>query len=164
MQITFAPMTRTHAEQIVANWKYPGEYAGYDYTHEAEYMLKEANWGKEIFAALDEVGELIGELCVNFRDDTTTYTGNPADTLWIGFGLRPDLTGRGLGQEYVLACVDFAVRHFAYQRPFICLGVTDFNLRARKVYERCGFEQFRTEDTDFHGRKCMAIYMQKRLA
>ena len=60
-----------------------------------------------------------------------------ADALDIGLGLRPDLTGHGLGDAFVAACVGHArrTRHPAALR----LAVAEFNQRASRVYERAGF-------------------------
>ena len=55
----------------------------------------------------------------------------------IGLGLRPDLTGRGLGLDFFRAGVEFARERF---RPaLIVLNVAAFNERAIAVYERAGF-------------------------
>src|ERR1051326_2162113 len=50
------------------------------------------------FAARDDDGALIG-----------FYFFEPCDgALFYGFGLRPDLTGRGFGEQFVLAGLAFA--------------------------------------------------------
>ena len=54
-----------------------------------------------------------------------------------GLGLRPDLTGLGLGLEFFLAGLAFARELYRPSRVF--LHVAEFNERARRVYERAGF-------------------------
>ena len=55
----------------------------------------------------------------------------------FGLGLRPDLTGRGLGSEFVAAGLAFMQSRFPSQA--IQLRVAAFNQRAIKVYQRAGF-------------------------
>lgn len=57
--------------------------------------------------------------------------------LYIGLGLKPDLTGNGKGQEFLTEVLSFLNNQFSdreYQ-----LVVAAFNERAIKVYERIGF-------------------------
>lgn len=90
----------------------------------------------------DEGGELAGYFC--FGEDARVTAGRrlgiyerePA--LDVGLGMRPDLTGRGLGAEFVLAGLRFAKE--AYSPPAFRLTVAASNLRAVRVYERVGFE------------------------
>ena len=60
----------------------------------------------------------------------------------IGLGLRPDLTGRGLGHDFVTFGLDFARSAFA--PPAFRLLVATFNRRAIRVYEKVGFRPVRT--------------------
>lgn len=67
-------------------------------------------------------------------------------TAEVGSGLRPDLTGLGLGESFVAACLRFAA--VALGAESYTLAVAGFNRRAITVYERAGlrtvehFEQF----------------------
>jgi ribosomal-protein-alanine N-acetyltransferase len=79
------------------------------------------------FEARDADGDLAGFY----------YFETKGDALEYGLGMRPDLTGRGDGLEFVLAGLEFARRRFAPTR--IILNVAAFNQRARVVYERAGF-------------------------
>ena len=81
------------------------------------------------YEALDEAGALVG----NF------YFEQKGDALEVGLGLRPDLTGRGLGLEFLLAGIDFGRRRFGVSR--VILNVAAFNERAITVYERAGFRE-----------------------
>ena len=75
-------------------------------------------------------------------DDTLVgfyYFAQKDDAVEIGLGLRPDLTGRGLGSEFFRLGLDFARAHF--RPPKIILNVAAFNARAIRVYERAGFRE-----------------------
>jgi ribosomal-protein-alanine N-acetyltransferase len=116
--------------RAIAGWRYAGEYAFYDLVNNpddlAEFLAPE-NWGGMYHAALDEAGELMGFL----------QTKLEGQTVEIGLGLRPDLTGQGLGLGFVEACLGFARERF---RPaHFRLAVAAFNRRALRVYERAGF-------------------------
>lgn len=168
----FVPMTRAHADIIIATWAYEAEFAVYDYVHEADHLSDPSGWGVGIFAVLDGVGELIGELSIEFFDEhgqPTEYAdyGNQelinARELWIGFGLRPELVGRGLGPGFVGACVDFAVQHSGYRGDVVRLGVATFNQRAIKAYSRAGFRAFDHAVGEIGGHDFECVYMEKQL-
>jgi ribosomal-protein-alanine N-acetyltransferase len=71
------------------------------------------------------------------------FSFKPKDerTVELGLGLRPDLTGRGLGASFIAAGLEFGRERFAPER--FVLSVATFNERAIKVYERAGFARVR---------------------
>jgi [ribosomal protein S18]-alanine N-acetyltransferase len=118
------PMTEADA-QAVAAWHYPEPYTFYDWTQDADdlaELLDPAEWGRRYFAA-DAGGELAGFFVFKRADEATE----------IGLGLRPDLTGRGLGAAFL----DAGLRFGGAER--YTLSVAAFNARAITVYERAGF-------------------------
>ena len=172
MTYTFVPMSREFASTIVHTWKYENEYSIYDYSNEADHMLDEDGWRNGIFAALNRDGELIGELSIEFFDEQGQYTDyldfynetliNERE-LWIGFGLRPDLVGKGHGTDFVTACVDFAVANYHYRGEYVRLGVAKFNQRAIKTYTRAGFQEFDQTIGDIAGKMFEVIHLRKSL-
>ncbi|MBI5294524.1 MAG: GNAT family N-acetyltransferase [Chloroflexi bacterium] len=172
MKYTFVPMNQEYASTIVDTWKYEKEYSIYNYSNEADHMLDEQGWGRGIFAVLNQEGDLIGELSIEFFDAQGQYTEycNFDDEallnereLWIGFGLRPDLVGQGLGVEFVLACVKYAIQNCHYRGEYIRLGVAMFNQRAIKTYEKAGFQKFEQTVGEISGNTFECAHMCKSL-
>lgn len=132
LEFAIRPMTAADAHAI-ATWRYSGEYSFYDADADpgdlAE-LLDPAEWGQRYFAA-DELADhtLAGLLVVK-------VTGPVAE---LGLGLRPDLTGRGLGESFLRACLHFASATLGAQS--YALSVAAFNRRAITVYERTGFQE-----------------------
>ena len=120
MELTISEASaETH--RLLATWRYPPPYDFYDGT--VEPVLNP----ERFFEALDEQGELIGFYY---------FEANPPD-LDYGLGLRPDLTGQGLGPGFFSAGLAFGRERFRPRQVF--LHVAAFNERARLVYERAGF-------------------------
>jgi [ribosomal protein S18]-alanine N-acetyltransferase len=128
---------RWNDARAISRWRYEGIYAFYD--QEALPMLSLALFrpllralGLEAFIVLDDASERIGIF-------TFTQRGNAIE---IGLAMRPDLTGRGMGLDFVEAGLDFARTRYAPTR--FTLDVATFNERARRVYERAGFKPLET--------------------
>ncbi|CAA9431164.1 MAG: hypothetical protein AVDCRST_MAG22-3304 [uncultured Rubrobacteraceae bacterium] len=135
------PITRPDAEEI-SGWRYPEPYSAYDGNPSSVAGLLDPRYNYH--AVFDGAGELVGYFC--FGADATIPEGRKRnlygdDALDVGLGMRPDLTGRGLGSDFVLAGLRFAKARFS--PPAFRLTVAAFNRRAVKVYERSGFDLVR---------------------
>ena len=122
-------MTQDEAEAIAA-WRYDQPYDFYDWTADDDdlaELLDPVRRGGKYFSAHDATGELIGFFGFTRHDDV----------VGVGVGLRPDLTGHGLGLEFFEQGLAFARARFA--SPRFRLSVATFNERAIKVYEHAGF-------------------------
>ena len=144
LEFAIRPMTAVDAHAI-ATWRYPGEYSFYDADADPDdlaELLDPVEWGQRYFAADELTGHtLAGSLVVKL-------TGPVAE---IGLGLRPDLTGRGLGESFLRTCLRFASA--ALGARSYTLAVAAFNRRAITVYERAGFQQVdRFEHVTYGGR------------
>ncbi len=132
MEYQFTIMTQEQAEYIAFTWHYEGEYSFYDMEADkedlAEFLNPETR-GETTFAVIKEE-ELIGFLSV------MKMGRNIAD---IGLGLKPALTGRGMGSPFLEAAIDFVMTEFQAEK--ITLSVAAFNQRAIKVYRNIGFEE-----------------------
>lgn len=134
MRNRFAVRAMTAADaHAIAAWRYPGAYAFYDAgadPNDLAELLDPAGWGSSYFAVDGGArAELVGLFVVKL-------SGGVAE---IGLGLRPDLTGRGLGLPFVEAGLRFAAQ--ALGATSYSLGVAAFNARAIAVYRRAGFEE-----------------------
>lgn len=123
-------MTPKDANEIRA-WRYPDEYAFYDMDADPEDLrefLDVDNWQPDTkFVMADADGVVLGFFEFTTHDGVTD----------MGLGLRPDLTGQGLGADFLRAGLAFAVERF--QPRLLRLQVAAFNRRAIRVYERIGF-------------------------
>ena len=128
-RFVFRPMTQPEAEAVAA-WHYEPPYDFYDFEadpedHE-EVLDPERRAGD--YHSVEVDGELAGFF--SFKQH--------GDELEVGLGLRPDLAGKGLGLEFVEAGLEFARAKFGPRT--LWLDVATWNERAKKVYERAGFE------------------------
>jgi len=133
-------LTETDAE-AVATWRYPGRYQTYDVS---EVVTSEAG-----FWAVEHEATLVGYCCFG-HEARVPGAVEEAGILDIGYGMRPDLTGQGLGREFVGAILDFAVRRFSPSR--LRLLILDWNDRSRKVAVALGFRSegvLRSTEGDF---------------
>ena len=131
MDYTFVPMNDEQA-QAVASWKYDGIYAFYDWADDlAELLDPVPRENEQLHAVLDDHGTQVG--FYGFKLDGCTVE--------FGLGLRPDLTGRGLGLEFLNAGLEFILEN--HTPDTFRLQVAAFNKRAIRVYQRAGFQRTR---------------------
>jgi RimJ/RimL family protein N-acetyltransferase len=124
------PLTDADARELAA-WQYEPPYDFYDFDADPDDLaaLFDPARRERHRSVRDEDGSLVGFF----------YFGVAAGTVEVGLGLRPDLTGRGLGASFVEAQLAYARDVWAPKR--FRLYVAAFNERARQVYERAGFRE-----------------------
>jgi [ribosomal protein S18]-alanine N-acetyltransferase len=93
-------------------------------------LLDPESW-KERYCAVLQDGELAGFF--SFEQDGETIT--------IGLGLKPELIGKGTGQDFVQAGLEFAKQKYRPSR--FLLSVATFNKRAIRLYTHLGFKSDR---------------------
>ena len=131
MKFTFNKMNREDAHQIAA-WHYEAPYDFYDSDQDPEdlaELLNPQSWQESYYSVFNEEKELVG-LFVFKRDGQTVE------------GLRPDLTGKGLGRAFLNAGLSFGQEHFPV--GVWSLSVATFNTRAIRLYEHVGFTPLNT--------------------
>lgn len=149
----FAVLTQPQAETIAYTWHYEGEYAFYDMEADqddlAEFLDAEQR-GQSVFAITSDE-ELVGFVSVAQPDD---------ETVDIGLGMKPDLTGNGSGRAFVTSILDFVKATYSSHR--ITLSVAAFNVRAIRVYEACGFTQTGSFQQPTNGSTFNFIQMERQ--
>lgn len=132
--IHIAPLTRKHAEDI-ATWRYAAAYDVYDMAGVNPDELLDPEVGYHAVMAEDR---LIGFR--SFGPDGQVpgwkYDDSALDT---GGGLRPELTGQGLGRTVISAGLAFGRGRFA--PVAFRVTVASFNARALHMVASLGFER-----------------------
>ncbi len=150
MELFIQRLSRKQAVEIL-NWKYPAPYNFYN-NEENEESIKEL-LGSLYSVVIDENGQIIGFFCTG--DSAQVPAGNQygaySETcIDIGLGMKPELTGKGLG----LTFFSFILGHIqgAYKEVPLRLTVAKFNDRAIRLYEKLGFKrkiEFSNGSTEF---------------
>lgn len=127
------PLTADHAADIVT-WRYPAPYDCYDMTGADPAFLTDPASG--FFALADDDGGLIGfrSFGVDGRVPGGPYDDSALDT---GGGLRPELTGQGLGRAAIGTGLEFGRERFAPSAFRVTIAT--FNVRAQRVVTALGF-------------------------
>ncbi|WP_372867511.1 GNAT family N-acetyltransferase [Planomicrobium okeanokoites] len=132
MAYSFQTMTQQQAEEIAVHWRFVGEYAFYDMDADpedlAEFLNPEAR--NNTYYSVIQNGGVVGFY---------SFTQTAQDTIDIGLGMKPDLTGNGKGNEFLKAGMEYAKSTYHPQK--ITLSVAAFNKRAIRVYEKAGFKE-----------------------
>lgn len=145
MKLKFIKPTKDHGE-LIATWKYGGEYSFYDNdkTESKQEWAKNIDKEENTFVIYNENNELIGNCSFDYEDGE----------FMLGVQMKPAITGKGMGTELVKEILDFGRKQYKFNK--IELLVAKFNKRAIKVYERQGFtitEEFmwhvNNEDKEF---------------
>ena len=125
-------LTQANADQIARKWHYSGTYGFYDMENDPEdfeEIITPKLRGDKYYQVLNDKDELVGYFCLERLSEQKVE---------VGLGLRPDLTGRGLGLNFVTEIEAFIQNNSNYR--IIVLSVASFNKRAIKVYQRAGFK------------------------
>jgi [ribosomal protein S18]-alanine N-acetyltransferase len=121
-------LTVEEAEQPLG-WLYPEPFSTYD----AEGVLDPEHG----FFAVEEDGELVG-YGVTGQEARVPGVDEEAGTIDVGYGMRPDLIGRGRGRAFVGAILEFAVATDPAAAR-LRKSILDWNVRSRRVAEAHGF-------------------------
>ncbi|WP_249659444.1 GNAT family N-acetyltransferase [Lysinibacillus fusiformis] len=132
MSYCFLPISQEQAEDIAYNWHYEGDYSFYDMEADQEDLQAFLNpyTRGNVFAVLKKQ-ELVAYFSIMPVAD---------QTMEIGLGMKPSLTGKGLGYNFLKNAIYFA----NYPCEMITLSVATFNLRAIKLYRKVGFQDAHT--------------------
>lgn len=142
--VNIQPMTASAAKHII-RWSYDAPYDLYNFdissaSHAASEIAFLTDPDKRYYGVW-QAGSLIGFCC--FGAEARVPGGDYASpALDIGMGMRPDLTGKGNGEHYIQAVLDFARAEFA---PTQCRAtVAAFNERAQRACKKAGLTVVQT--------------------
>lgn len=133
-------LTKEEAMEI-NTWTYEEPYSLYSFSGEKE-VIEELLDGT-YYGCCDDQGDLIGYFCFGANAqvpggrDANLYGGE--DVIDIGLGMKPALTGKGIGKEFFQAGIAFATKEF--NAKMFRLSVAIFNTRAITLYKNIGFKQ-----------------------
>ena len=137
------PWNEAYAREV-ETWTYPPPYDFYDAASDPEdaATMRDPAMYHHFRAVLGKDGELEAFWWLDPKDD---------DAVEVGLGLRPDLTGQGLGEAVVRAALEYA--RAEWQPTTLRLFVTVWNDRAIRLYERLVFREVGRESRSFplHG-------------
>ncbi len=162
MRFSFRLMDEADASAIQA-WRYEGEYAVYNFKADNDDISELLDRRSPYYAVRDESGALVGFFTFGTSADIQgapepgIYA--PDGSVLIGLGLRPDLTGQGLGLAFVQAGLAFGAEQFAPSA--FRLFVMTFNERAIRVYERAGFERVGVVQQQYSGGTRLFLEMRR---
>ncbi|VDG96822.1 Uncharacterized N-acetyltransferase YjaB [Lysinibacillus sphaericus] len=150
MNYIFSEMSQKEAENIASNWHYEDIYSFYDIAADEEDLAEFLNpqeRGDKYFSVKIS-NEEIGFFCFE----------NENDCVDIGLGMKPELTGRGLGLDFLKAGLSYAISK--YNPENITLSVATFNERAIKLYKKVGFESTSSFMQDTNGSRYEFLRMK----
>ncbi len=133
-------LTKEEAMEI-NTWTYEEPYSLYSFSGEKE-VIEELLDGT-YYGCCGDRGDLIGYFCFGANAqvpggrDANLYGGE--DVIDIGLGMKPALTGKGIGKEFFQAGIAFATKEF--NAKMFRLSVATFNTRAITLYKNIGFKQ-----------------------
>lgn len=156
MTFNIQKLSQDNAEVIADKWKYPGVCVFYDMTSDPEDYaeLLTPSLRKNNYFQVMVDNQLFGFFVIEKASDSENIVD-------IGLGIKPELTGKGLGQSFLLEILDYIRKN--YSAKTVRLGVVSFNNRAKKVYEKVGFKQTRIYDQPTNGSVYQFIEMKKEL-
>jgi RimJ/RimL family protein N-acetyltransferase len=127
------PVDERDAQEIVA-WNYGGPYAMY--TMSAADVTMVADPASRYYTVRDDEGELVAFIA--FGEEAQVpggeYREGPLD---VGCGIRPDLTGQGLGPAIIRLAIETGEQLYG-ARDFRAT-IAAFNERAQKAAAKAGF-------------------------
>lgn len=129
------------AARDIITWHYPQPYQMYGLQDESAaedvvaYLLNPQN---RIYRIDNEFGKFLA-FC-SYGEDARVCGGNyEDDALDVGLGLRPELTGQGLGPRIIGEILAYALDHFPVRSFRVTIAA--FNQRAQKAWNHHGFQK-----------------------
>jgi len=138
LQFFIREMNEIHATDILS-WKYDPPYDFYN-NELCDESLKEL-LDNTYYSIVNNQEELVGFFCIGASaqvpkgHDYGAYLDKCID---VGIGMKPELTGKGLGTEFFSMILNQLQQE---NHSPLRLTVAKFNVRAIHLYEKLGFEK-----------------------
>lgn len=144
-ELTFSPVTQSDAAAML-DWQYERPYDIYnmpstDPDERAAAMAYLLDLRHYFHRISSPDGEFVA-FCSFGRDAQVPGGNYDEQALDIGLGVRPELTGQGVGSTVITAVLKFAHKRFQPYRYRVTIAA--FNRRAQRVWERQGFQPVQT--------------------
>lgn len=123
------PLTLADSRQI-ASWRYPGRYATYD--------VSEIVTAERGFWAVHDEGQLVGYCCFGDEARVPGVVEEPG-VLDVGYGMKPDLMGRGLGRGFIRSILEFGAGEYDPRRSRLL--ILAWNARSLAAARSVGFDE-----------------------
>ena len=123
------PLTLADSHQI-ASWRYPGRYGTYD--------VDELVTAERGFWAVYDEGQLVGYCCFGDEARVPGVIEEPG-ILDVGYGMKPDLMGRGFGRDFIRSILEFGAGEFGPRRWRLL--ILDWNARSLAAARSVGFDE-----------------------
>jgi RimJ/RimL family protein N-acetyltransferase len=155
-RIHYLPTDEKSAREFLI-WKYEPPYEIYNYVPEhfekdLAYHIDPAN---NIYSMCRD-DELIG-YCSFGRDAQVPGGDYSEEAIDIGLMIKPELTAQGMGASFVENITQHAKEK--YKPKTLRVTILDSNLRAKRVWEKNGFQQ--TQSFERRSDKSNFVIMQK---
>ena len=134
------PMGDVEAEAIVG-WRYDPPYDVYGIGEPDPDAVRSLLLPENAYYAILQHDDLIGFCCYGHEAQVPGGDYREA-ALDVGIGLRPDLTGQGLGGQILAAVLDVGRQLFGAQR--FRATIAAWNRRSIRIFEKLGFKQTAT--------------------
>ena len=137
MQFTVTAMTDAAARAIL-QWRYAEPYALYNMGSDNpdEDVRSFLEVCHDYHTIYDATGVLSGFCCFG-REAQVPGGDYTEEALDVGLGMRPDLTGQGLGSAVLAAILEFAYNEIRPAR--LRATIATFNLRSQRIFAKAGF-------------------------
>ena len=138
MELTIRQVSIEQAREIAA-WRYEPPFSLYDLLEEDCSLLWEPT--NRYYSVLDHDRALLGYCCFGneARVAGGSYNEQEPTVLDVGVGMHPDKIGKGLGNKFIDAVLQFGKVRFSPAK--FRVTVAAFNQRSLKAFCKLGFER-----------------------
>ena len=162
MDVYFSTMDEAGARDIT-QWHYEEPYQMYslqDQTAVDEVVAYLTN-PKNCIYRIDDAEQALLAFC-SFGDDAQVGGGDYSEpAMDVGLGMRPSLTGKGLGPAMIAEVLQYALDHFDVQ--VFRATIAGFNLRAQKAWQKNGFKITQDFERTFDSKPFVILTRSARL-